>query len=56
MNSDFMQIEAEELAKRVAGEPDNRARIRKVYQLVYGRDPSEAGDQARASTICTPSR
>jgi hypothetical protein len=42
MNSDFMQIEAEELAKRVASEPDNRARIRKVYQLTYGRDPAEA--------------
>jgi nitroreductase len=41
MNSDFMQIEAEELAKRVAFEPDNKARIRKMYQLVYGRDPSE---------------
>jgi hypothetical protein len=41
MNSDFMQVEAEELAKRVAGEVDNRARIRKVYQLVYARDPSE---------------
>jgi len=41
MNSDFMQIEAEELAKRVAGEPDNRSRIKKVYTLAYGRDPSE---------------
>jgi mono/diheme cytochrome c family protein len=41
MNSDFMQLEAEELAKRVAGEPDNRSRIRKAYQLIYGRDPSE---------------
>ena len=41
MNSDFMQIESEELAKRVAGEPDNRARIRKVYMLAYGRNPSE---------------
>jgi hypothetical protein len=41
MNSDFMQIEAEDLAKRVAGEPDNRARIRKIYQLAYGREPSE---------------
>lgn len=40
MNSDFMQIEGEELAKRVAGEPDNKARITKAYQLVYGRDPS----------------
>src|SRR5262249_2828977 len=42
MNSDFMQIEAEELAKRVAAEPDNRARVRKTYQLVYGRDATES--------------
>jgi Protein of unknown function (DUF1549)/Protein of unknown function (DUF1553)/Planctomycete cytochrome C len=41
MNSDFMQVESEELAKRVAAEPDNRSRIKKAYQLVYGRDPSE---------------
>jgi mono/diheme cytochrome c family protein len=41
MNSDFIQVEAEELAKRVAGEPDNRARIRKAYLLAYGREPSE---------------
>ena len=40
MNSDFMQIESEELAKRVAGEPDNRSRVRKVYMLAYGREPS----------------
>src|SRR5436190_15546310 len=42
INSDFMQVESEELARRVAGEPDNRARIRKAYQLIYGRDPAEA--------------
>ena len=41
MNSDFMQIEAEELAKRVAPETDNRARIRKLYQLAFTRDASE---------------
>jgi len=41
MNSDFISLEAEEFAKRVAGEPDNRSRIRKVYQLAYGREPSE---------------
>ena len=41
MNSDFMQAEAEQLAKRVATEPDNRSRIKKAYMLVYGRDPSE---------------
>jgi hypothetical protein len=41
MNSDFVSVEAEEFAKRVAGEPDNRSRIRKVYLLAYGREPSE---------------
>ncbi|BDC51480.1 hypothetical protein F183_A37960 [Bryobacterales bacterium F-183] len=41
MNSDFMQIEAEELAKRVANEANNRERIKKAYRLVYGRDASE---------------
>jgi mono/diheme cytochrome c family protein len=46
MNSDFVQLESEELAKRVAGEPDNRARIRKTYQLVYGRESTEAEIQA----------
>jgi mono/diheme cytochrome c family protein len=42
MNSDFMQAEAEELAKRVAAEPDNRSRVKKIYLLIYGREPSEA--------------
>jgi hypothetical protein len=41
MNSDFMQVEAEELAKRVAAEPDNRSRLNKAYLLIYGRVPSE---------------
>jgi hypothetical protein len=41
MNSDFMQLQAEELAKRVAGEANNRERIRKAYKLVYGRDATE---------------
>jgi hypothetical protein len=42
MNSDFVQLESEALYKRVAAEPDNRARIRKLYNLVYNRDPKEA--------------
>lgn len=42
MNSDFMQVEAEELAKRVAGEVNNEARIRKAHLLVYGRQPTAA--------------
>jgi Protein of unknown function (DUF1553) len=37
MNSDFVQQQAEHLAQRVAAEPDNTARIQKVYRLVYGR-------------------
>jgi hypothetical protein len=41
MNSDFMQLEAEELAKRVANEVDNRTRIKKAYEYVYGREASE---------------
>ncbi len=41
MNSDFMQLEAEELAKRVANESDNRARIKKAYEYVYGREATE---------------
>jgi hypothetical protein len=41
MNSDFSQIEAEELAKRVASEPNNRARIKKAYEIVMLRQPTE---------------
>lgn len=46
MNSDFVQIEAEALYKRAAAEADNRARIRKLYSLVYGREPKETEVQA----------
>src|SRR6185436_11601350 len=41
MNSDFMHLEAEKLAERVANEPTNRDRIKKVYRLALGRDASE---------------
>jgi hypothetical protein len=41
MNSDFVQVEAEALAKRVATEPNNRARVVKMYELAYGRPASE---------------
>jgi len=46
MNSDFMQLEAEALYKRASAEADNRARIRKLYSLVYGREPKETEVQA----------
>ena len=42
MNSDFMQQQAERLAQKVQDEPDNRARVKKAYRLVFGRDPKDA--------------
>lgn len=39
MNSDFMQQQAERLARRIESEPDNRARVAKAYRIVFGRDP-----------------
>ncbi len=40
MNSDFIQAQSELLVKRVEDAGDTSAKIRKLYQLVYGRDPS----------------
>ncbi len=42
MNSDFMQQQAETLARRVETEPDDKARIAKLYSLLFARSPSEA--------------
>jgi hypothetical protein len=42
MNSDFMQQQGELLARRVASEPNNTARIQKAYRLIFGRAASEA--------------
>jgi Protein of unknown function (DUF1553) len=42
MNSDFVAQQAELLVKRVSSEPDNAARIRKAYSLIFGRPPAEA--------------
>ena len=39
MNSDFMQQQAERLARKLETEADNAARIRKAYQTLLGRDP-----------------
>ena len=41
MNSDFMQVHSEELAKRVAAEANNRERIKKVHRIIYGREATE---------------
>jgi hypothetical protein len=45
MNSDFMQMQSESLAVRVAGEADNSARIRKLYRIVYNREAT--GDEVK---------
>jgi hypothetical protein len=39
MNSDFMQQQAEKLARILEPEADNSARIRKAYRTLFGRDP-----------------
>ena len=36
-----MQFEAEEIAKRAMPEADNRARVKKMFQIIYGRDATE---------------
>jgi len=42
MNSEFMQQHAEKLAEKAADEPDDAARIAKVYRLIFGRAPTDA--------------
>jgi cytochrome c553 len=39
MNSDFMQQQAEKLARVLEPEADNSARIKKAYRTLFGRDP-----------------
>jgi hypothetical protein len=53
MNSDFMQQQAERLARRIAAEPDNTARIQKVYRLAFGRAASDAEVRAGLTFITT---
>ena len=47
MNSDFMQLEAEELANRVSSEPDNTARIKEDVPAGLQSRPKRIGNQAR---------
>jgi hypothetical protein len=46
MNSDFVQQQAELLARRIEDEPDRAASIRKAYRIVYGRAASDAEVEA----------
>ena len=40
MNSDFTQSQAEKLVERVVAEPDSASRVTKMYECVYGRQPT----------------
>jgi Protein of unknown function (DUF1549)/Protein of unknown function (DUF1553)/Planctomycete cytochrome C len=51
MNSDFMQQQGELVARRVAAEPDNTARIQKAYRLIFGRAATEAEIRAGLAFI-----
>jgi hypothetical protein len=53
MNSDFMQQQAELIARRVTPEPDNRARIDKAYRLILGRAPTSAEVAAGLAYLTT---
>src|SRR3954470_23736642 len=53
MNSDFMQQQGELLARRVANEADNAARIQKAYRLIFGRDASPAEVKAGLAFLTT---
>ncbi len=53
MNSDFMQQQGELIARQVAGEPDNTARIQKAYRLIFGRSASGAEVTAGLAFLTT---
>jgi uncharacterized protein DUF1549/uncharacterized protein DUF1553/cytochrome c len=53
MNSDFMQQQGELLARRIANEPNNTARIQKAYRLIFGRAPTDAEVKAGIAFITT---
>jgi hypothetical protein len=53
MNSDFMQQQGELLARKIANEPDNTARIQKAYRLIFGRAATAAEVKAGLTFIAT---
>jgi hypothetical protein len=46
MNSDFVQQQAELIARKVSAEPTQTIRIQKVYRLIFGRAPNPEELQA----------
>jgi hypothetical protein len=53
MNSDFMQQQGELIARQVAPEPSNTARIQKAYRLIFGRAASDAEIKAGLAFLAT---
>jgi hypothetical protein len=53
MNSDFMEQQGELLARRIANEADNTARIQKAYRLIFGRAATDAEVKAGLSFLAT---
>jgi hypothetical protein len=51
MNSDFMQQQGELLARKIAHESDNPARIQKAYQLIFGRSATDVEVKAGLAFI-----
>ena len=53
MNSDFMQQQGELIARTVASEPDNAARIQKAYRVIFGRAATDAEVRAGLTFLAT---
>ncbi|HEY7290092.1 MAG TPA: PSD1 and planctomycete cytochrome C domain-containing protein [Vicinamibacterales bacterium] len=53
MNSDFMQQQAERVASQLVTETDNTARIRKAYELIFGRQPTDVELRAGLAFMTT---
>jgi hypothetical protein len=53
MNSDFMQQQAERLARTIVAEPDNAARIKKAYRTIFGRTPTDVEMKTGLAFIST---
>src|SRR5450432_609771 len=53
MNSDFMQQQGELIARKVAPEADNTARIQKAYRVIFGRVASDAEVKAGLAFLAT---
>jgi len=53
MNSDFMQQQGELMARQIANEADNTARVQKAYRLIFGRAATDAEVRAGLAFITT---